>query len=160
MRILYVWDAEYPWDVRTEKICRTLTTHGHDVVITARNRRGEARRQSLPEGIVERLPVLPGRLRSTLSFPAFFNPLWLHHLDAVARRHRSELIIVRDLPLAPAALAAIPGLPVILDMAENYPAMIADIWTDRRSRPWDVLVRNPRIVSAVERFTLRRVQHV
>jgi glycosyltransferase involved in cell wall biosynthesis len=70
------------------------------------------------------------------------------------------VIIVRDLPLAPTALLASGGrLPVILDMAENYPAMIADIWTDGRQRHFDRLIRNPRVVAAVERFTLRRVAH-
>lgn len=160
MRILYVWDSEYPWDVRTEKVCATLTAHGHSVVIAARNRKGDRREEQLPEGLVERLPILPAAVRSPLSFPAFFNPLWLFHLRNLTRRHRIEVVIVRDLPLAPAALHATAGLPVLLDMAENYPAMIEDIWTDQRHRPWDILVRNPRIVSAIERYAIRRMDHI
>jgi glycosyltransferase involved in cell wall biosynthesis len=50
--------------------------------------------------------------------------------------------------------------PVVLDMAENYPAMMADIWTDRRAKPQDILVRNPRIVATVERRTLPHLAHV
>ena len=62
---------------------------------------------------------------------------------------------------APAAWLASAGRwPIIMDMAENYPAMIADIWTDQRQGPFDVLVRNPGIVSAVERFILPRLSHV
>lgn len=161
LRILYVWDAEYPWDVRTEKICRALTEAGHQVVITARNRRGDARREVRPEGVVERLPAGPRILRHAWSFPAFVNPVWLAHLGRLIRRHAIALVVVRDLPLAPTALmAARGGMPVMLDMAENYPAMIQDIWTDGRQRPLDVLVRNPRIVAAVERWVVRRMAHV
>ena len=37
-RVLYLWNADYPWDVRVEKICRAMTDAGHDVHIVARNR--------------------------------------------------------------------------------------------------------------------------
>lgn len=160
VHILYVWDAEYPWDVRTEKICLALSRHGHEVVITGRNTEGSPRRERLPEGTVERLPSLGGRSWRMLSFPAFFNPLWVAHLRRLVRTHAIDLVMVRDLPLAPTALHAAGGrVPVILDMAENYPAMIADIWADGRPRLLDAVVRNPSIVAAVERYTLRRVTH-
>jgi glycosyltransferase involved in cell wall biosynthesis len=47
-----------------------------------------------------------------------------------------------------------------MDMAENYPAMMADIWTDGRAKALDGLVRNPRIVAAVERRTLPHLDHI
>ena len=37
MKILYLWDADYPWDIRVEKICKTLHTQGHEVHIACRN---------------------------------------------------------------------------------------------------------------------------
>jgi glycosyltransferase involved in cell wall biosynthesis len=77
------------------------------------------------------------------------------------RKHRIDLIIVRDLPLAPTALlAAGAQCPVILDMAENYPAMIRDVWTDGRQGRFDFLVRNPSLVAAVERKVVRRVDYI
>jgi glycosyltransferase involved in cell wall biosynthesis len=161
VRLLYVWDSEYPWDVRTEKVCQALVAGGHHVVITARNLKAQARTEDRPEGTVERLPAGPILARRWASFPAFFNPLWLRHLVTVIRKHQIDLIIVRDLPLAPTALlAARSDLPVVLDMAENYPAMMRDVWTDRRQRPLDFLVRNPALVAAIERFVVRRVAHV
>lgn len=161
MRVLYVWDADYPWDVRTEKVCLALSRHGHHVVIAARNMQGRARSEARPEGIVERLPLFPRWGRRLLSFPAFFNPFWLRHIRRLITRRSIDVVIVRDLPLAPAAALASAGrCPVILDMAENYPAMIADIWSDGRQRPLDALVRNPRIVKAVERITLRHLDHI
>lgn len=160
MRILYVWDADYPWDVRTEKVCLALVHSGHEVVIAARNLSGAPQQSAMSEGLVERLPLLPWWARRPLTFPAFFNPLWIWHLVRLRRKHRIDLVMARDLPLAPTALlAAGHDRPVILDMAENYPAMISDIWRDGRTKPFDWLVRNPRLVRAVERYVLRRVSH-
>ena len=45
-------------------------------------------------------------------------------------------------------------------MAENYPAMLRDRWDVGRMRPLDVLVRNPRFALALERWVLRRSDHV
>ena len=161
MRVLYVWDAEYPWDVRTEKVCMALVRGGHHVVITARNLQARPRTEIRPEGTVERIPAGPALARRWASFPAPFNLLWLGHLLRVIRKHDIDLIIVRDIPLAPAALLASRNRrPVILDMAENYPAMIRDVWTDRRQRPFDFLIRNPVLVAGIERFVIGRVDHV
>ena len=161
MRILYVWDGEYPWDVRTEKVCLALVQAGHQVTITARNLRAQDRHETRPEGTIERLPSGPAWSRRWLSFPAFFNPLWLRHLVQIVAKHSIEMIIVRDLPLAPAALLVAGGrIPTILDMAENYPAMIQDVWTDGRQRPFDILVRNPAVVARVERLVINRVDHI
>src|SRR5207248_1533389 len=49
---------------------------------------------------------------------------------------------------------------VVIDMAENYPAMIATLWETGRRRAFDVLVRNPAAIARVERWTLPRVSHV
>jgi glycosyltransferase involved in cell wall biosynthesis len=161
VRILYVWDAEYPWDVRTEKVCLALVQGGHEVVITARNASGKADREERPEGLVARMPAGAAFGRKLRSFPAFFNPWWRAHLERQIREQRIELVMVRDLPLAPTAVTAAAGrIPVVMDMAENYPAMIRDIWTDRRQRPLDVLVRNPAFVAMVERRTLKQVDFV
>ena len=164
MRLVYVWDADYPWDVRTEKVCAALTAAGHDVHIVARNRAGAALRDVRPEGTVHRMPParsLGRRLDDMSGFPAFFNPRWVAHLDRTVREVEPSVIVVRDLPLCPTAIRAgrRAGVPVVLDMAENYPAMIRDIWTSRRARPLDVFVRNPFLVSLVERYCIPRVDH-
>jgi glycosyltransferase involved in cell wall biosynthesis len=52
------------------------------------------------------------------------------------------------------------GIPVVLDLAENYPAMIQDVWDAGRARIGDRLVRNPRLVRAVERVVVRLVDHI
>lgn len=163
--VLYVWDADYPWDVRTEKICRALTARGHDVHIAARNTRRRPEREVLPEGTVHRLApfeALPASVAAVTGFPAFFNPRWRRLIRSAIRQSKARVVIVRDLPLCPAAIseARRAGIPVVLDMAENYPAMIRAIWDSGTHRAWDVLIRNPRLVELVERWCLPRVDRI
>jgi glycosyltransferase involved in cell wall biosynthesis len=165
LRILYVWDDEYPWDVRTEKICRTLTSAGHEVHIVARNAERRPVREILPEGTVHRMrpwPFLGLTLDRLLAFPAFFSPRWVMLLSDTAKRVRPDLVIVRDLPLAPTAiwLGRRLGIPVTIDMAENYPAMLRTTWAARRQRPLDFLVRNPLLAGIVERYALAHADRV
>lgn len=162
---MYVWDADYPWDVRTEKICRTLVDAGHDVHIVARNQSWMPTVEHLAEGTVHRMRpwrALGRRVDTLLGFPAFFSPRWYRLLNQTARAHEIDLIIVRDLPLCPTAIAVgrRRRIPVILDMAENYPAMIRDTWAVGKHKPIDHIVRNPRAVEAIERFCLPRVDRV
>ncbi len=51
-------------------------------------------------------------------------------------------------------------MPVVVDMAENYPALTQATWDAGRQRPWDLLVRNPALVRRVERWVLERADHV
>jgi glycosyltransferase involved in cell wall biosynthesis len=165
LRIIYLWDADYPWDVRTEKVCATLTGAGHEVHIVARNRTGRPLREPRPEGTVHRMPPWPwmgSRMDGLLSFPAFFSPRWLSLLARTVRRAAAEAIVVRDLPLCPTAIwmGRRARIPVILDMAENYPAMVQELWDAGRHRVTDALVRNPAVVRWIEGRCLRYVDHI
>jgi glycosyltransferase involved in cell wall biosynthesis len=165
VKILKIWDSEYPWDVRAEKVMRSLTEAGHDVHLLARNRRHDPVREELPEATVHRLrpwAFLGRTLDAASQFPAFMNPRWGLHMTRWGRRTSAEAILVRDLPLAPTAVWAGRrlGIPVIMDMAENYPAMIKDVWLDGRQGRLDFLVRNPTFVARVERWSLDRLDHV
>jgi glycosyltransferase involved in cell wall biosynthesis len=135
------------------------------VHIAARNRARRVRTEILPEGTVHRMApwrLVGRRLDAALGLPAFFSPRWRGLIDETIRAARPHLLIGRDLPLAPAVIRAARrhGLPVLLDMAENYPAMMQMIFDARRQRPADYLVRNPAAASAVERWCLRRLDGV
>lgn len=163
MRICKVWDSEYPWDVRAEKVASSLTRAGHDVHMVARNRDGRPLVERLPECTVHRMSRLPiGRtLNAKSMFPAWINPRWASLIHGTARRIDADIVLVRDLPLAPTAIWAARrlGVPVVLDMAENYPAMMREIWDSGVQGRFDWLVRNPAVVAGVERWSLRRVDH-
>ena len=165
LRVLYVWDADYPWDVRAEKICATLASAGHDVHIAARNVRRGPSVERLPEGTVHRMPPwrFVGRgLDAALGFPAFFNPRWLSLLNRTVRSVRPDVVVCRDIPLSPTALWAgrRNGVPVVLDIAENYPAMLQMVFDAGRQGPADYLVRNPAAAAMVERYSLSRAERV
>jgi glycosyltransferase involved in cell wall biosynthesis len=72
------------------------------------------------------------------------------------------VILVRDLPLAPAAICIgrLLKTPVVLDMAEDYPGLLRALWETRVAKPLDLLVRNPTLALLVERWVLRRVDGV
>lgn len=166
LRIVHIYDGDYPTpDVRTEKISRALTDAGCEVHIVARNRTWKTTREELPEGVVHRMPPvrwLGQRLDGALGFPAFVNPRWVSLLSRAVQGVRADVIIARDLPLCPTALwvGRRAGIPVVFDMAENYPAMMRDIWNVGRHGALDWILRNPTAVAAVERYCLPRVDHV
>jgi glycosyltransferase involved in cell wall biosynthesis len=159
-----VWDADYPWDVRVEKVCRSLGRE-HEVHLVSRNARRRPMYE-LQDGLhIHRLPApgwRPEPLHRVLGFPAFFNPVWIRSIWRTARRCRARVLLVRDLPLSLSAVLVgrALGIPVVLDMAENYPAMIEDVWDSGRARLGDWIVRNPRFVRLVERLAVRLVDHV
>jgi glycosyltransferase involved in cell wall biosynthesis len=154
--VVYLWDADYPWDVRAQKVCASLSDAGYDVHIVARNRAWRPTTEHVGEGTIHRMRpwrVLGRRLDGVLGFPAFVNPRWAATLARTVLRVRPSVIIARDLPLCPVALAVgrALGIPVIFDMAENYPAMIRDMWLAGGRGPADYLVRNPVAAAMVER---------
>ena len=164
MIVCHVWDADYPWDVRVEKICDSLLKK-HEVHLVCRNSKRRARYEYAQGLHIHRLPCLPerfGGLNGLIGFPAFFNPLWIYEIWKTVRRTKADVIVVRDLPLAWTALGVgrLLGLPVVLDMAENYPAMIQDIWDYQGFSVVNFLVRNPSLIRLVERVSVRRCDHV
>jgi glycosyltransferase involved in cell wall biosynthesis len=163
MKILYIWDADYPWDVRVEKICTSLSKHGNEVHIAARNLKKKPSDEKLNGLQVHRLKSWRNdRMNYICSFPAFFNPFWRRHLDDIIAKNRIELIIVRDLPMAIAGIWAgrRNGIPVVMDMAENYVSMIRDIWKMNKFKGLNVFVRNPYFAELVEKYALKRMDHI
>jgi glycosyltransferase involved in cell wall biosynthesis len=165
MRVCKIWDAEYPWDIRAEKVCQALTAAGHEVHMVARNRDGRAAVEKLPECTVHRMTPIAGlgaKLNALAMFPAFFNPRWVRLIDRTVEETGAEVILCRDLPLLPTALRVgrRRQLPVVFDMAENYPAMMRGIWYEGRARWSDWLVRNPRLVERVERWAVPQADEV
>jgi glycosyltransferase involved in cell wall biosynthesis len=165
VRILFVWDSDYPWDVRVEKVCRSLIEAGHQIHLVCRNGKRRPRNEIVDGMHLHRLPSfagLPRALGSALSFPFFFNPVWLHAIRRVAREQRCEMILVRDLPMAPSGIwiARRLGIPVVLDMAECYPELLRATWRFERFRLSNLLVRNPRLADALERWCVRRLDQI
>jgi len=165
MNVLLVWDADYPWDIRVDKVATTLVQAGHSVVVACRNIGRRPLDDAYNGARICRLPVLPrwsATLNEALSFPAFFSPIWINHIHRAAARCEANLIVVRDLPMAPAALLVARRLriPCVLDMAECYPEMLRCIWKYEGIELRNVLLRNPYLADIVERFVVNRVDEI
>lgn len=164
MIICHIWDADYPWDVRVEKICDSLVKK-HEVHLVCRNSKRSPRYEYAKSLHIHRLPYLSERfgiLNHLIGFPAFFNPFWIFTIWRTIKQTKAEVILVRDLPLAWTALSIgrLLGLPVVLDMAENYPAMIKDIWDRQGFSILNFLVRNPTVIRFIERTSVRWCDHI
>jgi glycosyltransferase involved in cell wall biosynthesis len=168
LNVLHVWYADYPWDVRVEKITAALIEAGMAVHLVARNVRNSPLKETVDGAEVHRMrwirtwPGIARRINVASSLPAFINPRWLLHIYRVGRMIRADVILVRDLPLAPAAIwiGRLLRVPVVLDMAENYPGFLQSLKDTQALRRIDTLLRNPRLAAMVERYVIRRVQAV
>ena len=161
--VVYVFQDHYPWDVRAEKFVSSFVAQGIETSLVSRNRTGEPTREEMDGYTVRRLPRGWGKFtRELQNFPAFFSPFWINAIVKAVREQQAELILVRDLPLTPAAYwaAKITKVPVVMDMAEDYPAMLAGSWKYDGHSAIDVLVRNPKLLGMLEQWIVPRLDGV
>ena len=164
-RVMHVWFSDYPWDVRVQKVVLGLRDRGWAVDLLARNRRNLVDQEIVDGATIHRIRRMRfvGRsLNGWSSFPVFLNPRWIGHIWRIARETKPDVILVRDLPLAAAAIwvGRLLKTPVVLDMAEDYPGLLRALWETGAARPLDLLVRNPTLASLLERWVLRRIDAV
>lgn len=121
LSIIYVWQAGYPWEIRVDKICRSLAGEGAKVTILARWEKGQAEREEYQGIIIIRVGA---NLPRFLSLPIPWNPIWYWKLKKTVHELNPKLIIAREIMLAePAAkIAHLNGAKIYIDMAEHYPA--------------------------------------
>ena len=164
MVICHIWDADYPWDIRVEKVCQSLQAK-HEVHLVCRNEKRSLRHEVLDGTIIHRLPSLPmwlGPCHTILGLPFFFNPTWIEAIWSTVKKTRAGLILVRDIPLAPTAILVGRwfNIPVLLDLAENYPAMLEDQRLYSPTTSIGRMVRHPGLAKIVEKTVLRLVDHI
>lgn len=165
MRICKIWDADYPWDIRVEKVADSLAESGHEVHLVCRNGKRLQRTESTGKFQIHRLPMWPaflGPLHDICNFPHPGNPFWWGEIARIVWCHDIELILVRDLPLAiPAGLIGkMFGVPVVLDMAENYPAMLEDQRLYTPSSALGRMFRHPSLARLIERVSFPLMSHI
>jgi len=163
VNILYIWDADYPWDIRVEKICQTLYKNGHNVHIASRNLQKNIELEEINGLQIHRLkPRNNDKLNYILSFPLFFSPIWKKFIHTIIEQNDIDLIIVRDLPMAIAGIWAGNkyNIPVIFDMAEDYLAMLRDIWKFKKFHGLNLVLRNPYLAQFVQKYAFKNADHV
>jgi glycosyltransferase involved in cell wall biosynthesis len=163
MKILYIWDADYPWDVRVEKICNSLHNADNEVHIVARNLKKLPEHEIIHDVHVHRMKAIKNDfLNYAATFPFFLSPKWNGLIHEVIEKNHIDVIIVRDLPMAVAGVRAGDkyGLPVIFDMAEDYCAMLRGIWRKRKFKGFNLVVRNPYFAKWIEKYVIHRFEHI
>jgi len=163
MNILYIWDADYPWDVRVEKICNSLHNAGNEIHIVARNLKKLPEHEIINGVHIHRMKAIQNDFTNyVLTFPFFLSPKWNGLIYKVIEKHRIDLIIVRDLPMAVAGVWAGDKykLPVIFDMAEDYCAMLREIWKNKKYNGFNLVVRNPYFAKWIENYVIHRFEHI
>lgn len=157
-RILYVCQGAYPWEVRVEKFCDTLVAAGYHVTVLCRWN-GEINEHEVVGGANI---VRVGYRRPTWqSLPTSANPLWASAVRQAVRDCEPNLIIVREMLLASACVAAARGkCSVVMDMAEHYPAAMKSWKKYRRGVVGPLLVHTLNVPEYIEKRTASAVDGI
>lgn len=168
MRCVVVYKEDYPWDVRVEKIARSLGEAGHDVTILCSNNDQKDTEELHEHFRIQRLPRFrgwPDALIKWLNMPFWFNPVWLWAIFTATQGERGALI-VRDLPLISAGIwvSRLRRWKVVLDMAECYPEMYASMLqfgsnSALKNRLKNKLLKHPAVAARYEKKAIPRLDH-
>jgi glycosyltransferase involved in cell wall biosynthesis len=129
--ILYVVNAKVPEEIRAEKICSALANMGNRVIIACKWSGEDLIRETKQGYLVCRI----GKdKRLATCFPG--NPIWTNAINDLVHDFKPDIIICREMiPLLSCTQAAKGrNIPIILDMAEHYPAAM---------REWKKYSQNP-----------------
>jgi len=163
VRVLYVYDGDWPKGAtRVRKQTAALAEAGCEVRLVCRNESRDPRIDTESWMEIRRLPQFRGRLNHLLNFPLFFSPVWVAAIRSSLRDFDPQVVIVEDLPLAPAviALGRLFGRPVLYDMGEVYPEFLRGLAEQTRQTAVNRVLRNPRIAGFLERLVLRTADYV
>lgn len=163
VRIGFLWHCVYPWDVRLEKIAGACIEAGHTVCMVTKGKRDLADAETVSQAEVVRVfapsASWPAWVAKIANYPLFLNPAWRAAALKTFREKQVDVIVVRDLPLALLGVWVGEALnkPVILDMAENYPAALV-AYQNPIYKPF--LFGNAWLPRKYEQLCLKRLRHV
>lgn len=157
-KIIYVWKSPYPWDVRVEKICKSLSKE-YEVLLLARWG-NEAKKAEQIDGVTIRRVGF--REKSFKSVPLSFNPFWKRELETVIKGFKPDAIIVREIMLGTLVgkLGKKYSIPTIMDMAENYPAVIKLFKKYKKNFVSRFLIHTLNLAKSVEKNSLKFIKNL
>ncbi|MFW5701843.1 MAG: glycosyltransferase [Bacteroidota bacterium] len=153
-KVLYIYQKEYPWDVRAEKICKSLVEAGFRTSILSRGRKDLSFNEiSGGINIIRTRDDFP--LLGSAPLPG--NPVWISAIKRNLEQFKPDLVIVRDLFLAQmtAKICNSMSIPVINDMAEHYPAAMRAWKSYNRSLFKRLAVHTLRIPDRLEKNAVK-----
>lgn len=153
----------YPPDIRVDKEADALAPGGHECLLLCKAKPGQERVERFGNVTAVRHEVHPGsslrrRLDSLLFLLTLDSPSWRGAMEALVTEHGATALHVHDLPYVRSAVKAgrATGVPVVLDLHENYPAALR-LWKRRRI---DKLLFSASRAERLERWAVRRVDRI
>lgn len=124
-KILYIWKGPFPFEIRIQKICESLVKSGYDVTVLCKWNSESSDRE-----VVNGVKVIRAGFNRNHKFylPIPYNPLWKQAIKKIVSEFKPDLIINREFYLLTEtiSIARKANIPVIVDMAENYPAALRE----------------------------------
>ncbi len=153
-KILYLWQAKFPWEIRVEKVCRVLQSKGCHITILARWKPGQENQEE-QDGM--RIRRLGKGLPSFCSVPVSYNPWWHSFIRKTVKDWHPDMVIAREILLAESAahICRRHGIPMIIDMAEHYPATLRSFKKYNQNPILRTLIHRVRLRDLVERRSVR-----
>jgi len=130
MKVLMILESEFPHDIRVENEIEQLLKLGYDVSIACFTQRNQPLFEELNNVKIFRKKISSLIHKSSvgiLKFPFYFN-FWKRYLREVLQNNLFDLIHIHDLPLTKVGIAIKHefNIPILIDLHENWPALIAD----------------------------------
>ena len=121
-------DKEFPPDIRVEHEITALSGANHEVVLACCTREQHPWSDGWQDALVYRKKISAFRQKTAvgcLKFPLYFD-FWRPYVRKLQAQYRFGAVHVHDLPLARmgAEMQDTFGIPLVLDLHENWPALL------------------------------------
>lgn len=128
-RILMVLESEFKADYRVENEIEQLIKLGNEVTVACYSFSGNNRNEKRDGYTIVRKKISSFIYKTSvgaLKFDFYFN-FWKKYLSSLLEEQKYDVIHIHDLPLAKVGLDLRKkyGIPVIMDLHENWPALVS-----------------------------------
>lgn len=153
----------FPPDIRVTKEAQALAPFGHECLLLCRRESGQTGVEDVASVTAVRMRVHPtSALRRRMDSLRFLltldSPAWRRGMVSLVREHGAQAIHVHDLEYAWSGVkaAAEAGVPLVVDLHENYPVAISLY----KRRAIDRLLFSPKRAARLERRVLARADRI
>ena len=131
MKILMLLDNQFPPDLRVEKEAHSLLKEGHEVVVLSYMHRCKLKEEVIKGIKIFRFWIPRQWAKKILGFSLqlpFYRLTWQRAIVRTGRRYSFDVVHIHDLPLCTVIqfIKQKYGVPVVADMHENYPYLVAE----------------------------------
>lgn len=162
MRIGMVLDSRFPPDIRVEKEVNLLKTE-HQLFMLCPRRDAQSAEEEWQGMQIRRVFSTPERQLENLKLMATCSSSgWERAIRCYVEAFALEALHVHDLPLLGAALmvARQMGIPVVADLHEDYPQMLADALRNPKGEGFSAIWLVQRLVVSIEKWRRYETQAV